>query len=501
MLHKRMTSRCLSVTFAFALALAPLLGQSLEEKVTVHTLKNGLTVLFGERHGAPVFSTMYGFKVGSVDEVPGITGTAHLFEHMAFKGTPKIGTTDYGQEKVLNERIAQVGREWSLELAKGERGDREKVARLRAELTKLEQEHKTFIVKDEIDLIYGNAGGVGLNAGTGPDQTMYIISLPANQFELFCLMESERIRNTVLREFYTERSVIQEERKQTTDAVPTRLLSEMFMGAAFIAHPYKNPVVGWASDINSVTLEEAQAFKQKYYTPNNCVLAIVGDVDPKTAIPLVEKYFGGIPRGEDPPVFRTEEPKQLGERRVRFEFDAEPLLMMGYHKPNFPSKDDAAASVLAYILTTGRTSRIYKDLIQDKQLAVSVSASAASPGARYPNLFMFNAVPRFPHTLEEVEKAVLEHVEKVKAEPVSEQELQKVKNNIEAQYIRSMASNFGIASTLVRYQLLFGDWRLFKAYRELITSVTAADIMAFAKTYLTPENRTVAYLVKKAKAS
>ncbi|NTU51484.1 MAG: insulinase family protein, partial [Candidatus Aminicenantes bacterium] len=319
--------------------------------------------------------------------------------------------------------------------------------------------------------------------------------------ELFCLMESERIRNTVLREFYTERSVIQEERKQTTDAVPTRLLSEMFMGAAFIAHPYKNPVVGWASDINSVTLEEAQAFKQKYYTPNNCVLAIVGDVDPKTAIPLVEKYFGGIPRGEDPPVFRTEEPKQLGERRVRFEFDAEPLLMMGYHKPNFPSKDDAAASVLAYILTTGRTSRIYKDLIQDKQLAVSVSASAASPGARYPNLFMFNAVPRFPHTLEEVEKAVLEHVEKVKAEPVSEQELQKVKNNIEAQYIRSMASNFGIASTLVRYQLLFGDWRLFKAYRELITSVTAADIMAFAKTYLTPENRTVAYLVKKAKAS
>ena len=175
--------------------------------------------------------------------------------------------------------------------------------------------------------------------------------------------------------------------------------------------------------------------------------------------------------------------------------------MMGYHKPNFPSKDDAAASVLAYILTTGRTSRIYKDLIQDRQLAVSVFASAASPGARYPNLFMFNAVPRFPHTLEEVEKAILEHVEKVKAEPVSEQELQKVKNNIEAQYIRSMASNFGIASTLVRYQLLFGDWKLFKTYRELITSVTAADVMAFAKTCLTPENRTVAYLVKKAKAS
>jgi predicted Zn-dependent peptidase len=497
---KRITHACLFLIFVLALGPALLPAQSLEDKVTMRTLKNGLTVLFAERHGAPVFSTLYGFKVGSVDEYPGITGTAHLFEHMAFKGTPRIGTKDYGKEKPLMDKIAEVGHAWSVELAKGDQADKEKVARLRAELTKLEEDEKAFIVKDEIDLIYSNAGGTGLNAGTGTDQTMYMISLPANRFELFCLMESERIRNAVLREFYIERSVIQEERKQTTDAVPTRLLSEMFMGAAFMAHPYKNPVVGWASDINSVTLEEAQAFKQKYYTPNNCVLAIVGDVYPETAIPLVEKYFGDIPRGDDPPVFRTVEPKQLGERRVRFEFDAEPQLMMGYHKPTFPSKDDATASVLGYILTTGRTSRIYKDLIQDKQLAVSVS-TGSSPGARFPNLFTFNAVPRNPHTVEEVEKAILEHVEKVKTEPVSEHELQKVKNNIDASYIRSMSSNFGIAMQLIRYQLLFGDWKLFKTYRELVGSVTADDIMTFAKTYLTPENRTVAYLIKKAKAS
>ena len=497
---KQTKHACLLLTFALALGPALLPAQSLEEKVTMHTLKNGLTVLFAERHGAPVFSTLYGFKVGSVDEYPGITGTAHLFEHMAFKGTPRIGTKDYGKEKVLMDEIAKVGHEWSVELAKGDQGDKEKLARLRAELTKLEEEQQTYIVKDEIDLIYSNAGGVGLNAGTGTDQTMYMISLPANRFELFCLMESERIRNTVLREFYIERSVIQEERKQTTEAVPTRLLSEMFMGAAFIAHPYNHPVVGWASDINSVTLEEAQAFKQKYYTPNNCVLAIVGDVNPETAIPLVEKYFGDIPRGDDPPVFRTLEPKQLGERRVRFEFDAEPQLMMGYHKPTFPSKEDATAAVLGYILTTGRTSRIYKDLIQDKQLAISVFAGS-SPGVRFPNLFTFNAVPRNPHSLEEVEKAILEHIEKVKTEPVSERELQKVKNNLNASYIRSMSSNFGIAIQLIRYQLLFGDWKLFKKYQTLVESVTADDIMQFAKTHLTPENRTVAYLVKKAKAS
>jgi predicted Zn-dependent peptidase len=488
------------ILFLAVVGAGPLTGQNLEEKVHARTLKNGMTVLLIERHGAPVFSTLYGFKVGSVDEIQGITGTAHLFEHMAFKGTPKIGTSDFEKEKPIMEKVNQAGREWSLELVKGEQADKDKLARLRADLTKLEAEQKKLIVKDEIDVIYSNVGGTGLNAMTSTDQTIYIIGLPSNQLELFCLVESERIRNTVLREFYTERSVIQEERKQTTDASPARLLNEMFMGAAFLAHPYNHPVVGWASDINSVTLEEAQTFKNKYYTPNNCVLAIAGDVDPVKAWPLIEKYFGDIPRGEDPPVLRTVEPKQLGERRVRFEFDAEPALMMGFHKPTFPSKEDAAASVLASILTSGRTSRMNKDLVQEKQIAVSVGAGSGG-GARYPNLFTFNAVPRFPHTVEEVEKAILEHIEKVKTEPVSERELQKVKNSWEASYVRQMGSNMGLAMTLTRYQLLFGDWKLYLKYKDILTGITAADVMAFAKTYLTPENRTVAFLIKKAKAS
>ena len=492
----------LLILFLTAISAAPLalFGQNLEEKVHARTLKNGMTVLLVERHGAPVFSTIYGFKVGSVDEIEGITGTAHLFEHMAFKGTPKIGTSDFAKEKPIMDEVNRIGREWSLELVKGDKADKDKLARLREELTKLEAGQKKFIVKDEIDVIYTNVGGTGLNAGTGTDQTMYIISLPSNQIELFCLVESERIRNTVLREFYTERSVIQEERKQTTDASPARLLSEMFMGAAFIAHPYNHPVVGWASDINSVSLEEAQAFKNKYYTPNNCVLAIAGDIYPDQAWPLIEKYFGDIPRGEDPPVLRTIEPKQLGERRVRFEFDAEPSLMMGYHKPTFPAKEDAAASVLSSILSSGRTSRLNKDLVQEKQLAVSVFAGSG-PGVRYPNLFTFNAAPRYPHTVEEVEKAILEHVERVKTEPVTERELQKVKNSLEASYIRSMSSNMGLAMTLTRYQLLFGDWKLYLKYKDILAAITAQDVMDFAKTYLTTENRTTAFLIKKVKAS
>jgi predicted Zn-dependent peptidase len=264
-------------------------AQDLAGRVKAKTLANGLTVILVERHGAPVFSAVYGFKVGSVDELPGITGTAHLFEHMAFKGTPKIGTSDYEKERPVMDEVNRVGRELSLEIVKGDRADPEKVKSLRERLAALEKEQSRYIVKDEIDQIYNNAGGVELNAGTGTDSTQYVISLPSNRLELFCAMESERIRNAVLREFYTERSVIQEERKQTTEAVPARLLSEIFMGAAFLAHPYKNPVVGWASDIASVTLEEAAAFKAKYYTPNNCVLAIVGDVRPETAFPLIER--------------------------------------------------------------------------------------------------------------------------------------------------------------------------------------------------------------------
>jgi len=482
-----------------ALAASIAVAQNLEEKVKVHKLKNGLTFVFVERHGAPTFSTIYGFKVGAVDEVPGITGVAHLFEHMAFKGTPKIGTSDFAKEKSVMEESNKVGRELSLELIKGDAADKEKIRLLKEQLAKLDKEQKQFIVKDEIDKIYGAAGGTGLNASTGADVTQYYISLPSNRFELFCAVESERMKNAVLREFYTERSVIQEERKQTTEAVPARMLSEIFLATAFNAHPYNHPVVGWASDINSVTLEEAAAFKDKYYTPNNCVISIVGDIYPDKVIPMVEKYFGNIPAGPPPPVLRTVEPKQLGERRARYEADAEPQMLMGFHKPAFPNRDDLIMSVISSLLSSGRSSILYKDLVKEKQLVVSINTPSAYPGVRYDNLFVVMATPRYPHTNEEVEKAVMEHLESLKQTPVSATDLQKVKNNIEANYIRSMRSNMGLAMSMTRYQLLFGDWKMMLKMKEMVNSVTADEIMECAKKYFTTENKTVAYLIKKAK--
>jgi predicted Zn-dependent peptidase len=478
---------------------ATVVAQNLEDKVTVHKLGNGVTFIFAERHEAPVFSAIYGYKVGAVDEVPGITGLAHLFEHMAFKGTPKIGVSDFQKEAPIMNQSNQAGRELSLELVKGEAADQEKIKVLKARLAELDKEQKKYIVKDEIDRIYATVGGTGLNASTGLDVTQYYISLPANRFELFCLVESERMKNAVLREFYTERSVVQEERKQTTDAVPARMLSEIFMSAAFVAHPYGHPVVGWASDINSVTLEEAQAFKEKYYAPSNCVVSIAGDVHPSKAIPLLQKYFGDIPGGASPPVLRTEEPKQLGERRVRYEADAEPQLLMGFHKPNFPHRDDVVLSVTSSLLSSGRSSILYKDLIKDKQLAVSVATSSSYGGGRYPNLFVVMGTPRYPHTNEELEQAVWQHLENLKQTLVRDSDLQKVRNNLEASQLRAMQSNMGLAITLTRYQLLFGDWRLFLKMKDMVNSVTAQDVMECAKRCFTPENRTVAYLIKKQK--
>lgn len=337
-----------------------------------------------------------------------------------------------------------------------------------------------------------------MNAGTGMDVTSYLISLPSNRFELFCLMESERMKNGILREFYTERGVIQEERKQTTEAIPMRQLYEVFTAAAFIAHPYGHPVVGWASDINSVTLEEAAAFKSKYYTPNNCVVGIAGDIYPEKAIPLIEKYFADFPAGPELPILRTREPKQLGERRVKIEFDAEPQIMIGFHKPTFPHKHAYVMGVAASILTSGRSSRMYKDLVKEKQLAVSISASYG-PGVRYDNLFIISATPRFPHTNEEVEKAIYEHLEKLKVEPVEAKELEKIKNQIEASYIRSLSSNFGMAFRLMREQLFYGDWKNMLRYKDEIIKVKPEDIIEAAKEYFTDQNRTVAFLLKKQK--
>ncbi len=472
-------------------------GQELEGRVIEYTLENGMKFLLMERDVAPIFTGTIVFKAGGVDEPRGKTGLAHMFEHMAFKGTPVIGTSDYRSEKPLLDQINTAGASLSDELRKGENADSARVARLREELAKAQEEHQQYVVKNEFFTIYESAGGTGLYAGTANDVTLYYISLPINKLELWMLMESERIKHPVFREFYKERDVVVEERRQRIETQPVGKLMEQMMGIGFAAHPYGNPVVGWMSDISTVTVEDAQEFFKTYYVPNNAVGAIVGDIDIEKTKALLNQYFGDIPAGPEPPAVVTAEPPQAGERRVEVEFNAQPQLLIGYHKPTIPHYEDYVFDVIDAVLSQGRTSRLYTSLVKEKQMVLGVNTFQGLPGARYSNLFAVYAVPRHPFTTDSIETAIYAELERLKTEPVPEQELEKIRNQLDGDFIRRLNSNSGLSFSLAYIDAIAGDWKYILRQREIFKGVSKEDIMKTAKKYFTQTNRIVATIVPK----
>jgi predicted Zn-dependent peptidase len=488
-----MHGRTLAGTLAFFLA-APLLGQSLEEKVTEFTLPNGFHFLIVERHESPVFVGLVRFKVGSVDEVPGITGLAHLFEHMVFKGTTAIGTRTWEEERAVLDEIERVGEALSRAAAGDDEGA---VESLHGELEALQQKHQELIVPGEFSRIYDENGGTFLNASTGADLTTYFVALPSSRLELWMLMESERFKHPVMREFYKERDVVAEERRMRIETNPGGALYEALIHAAFATHPYRIETVGYMSDLKTVTVGDAEKFFAEHYVPQNSVVALVGDVDPAYAVELAQKYFSDVPKAPDPPPVRTVEPKQKGERRVRLEFDAEPGPMMAaYHVPAWPHEDYYALRALSYALTEGRASRLEKALV--KEGVASDVGSWFGPGERYPHLFMLSADPIAPHTTEEVERVLYRELKRLEREPITKRELERIRNNLQADAVRRLGSNYWLAFSMTEYELLTGSWRNMLTYVDEVGSVTAEDVQRVAKTYLTESNRTVAVRVKKA---
>jgi predicted Zn-dependent peptidase len=466
-------------------------------RVVEHRFSNGLELVMVERHEAPVVSCMIAFKVGGVNERPGISGVAHLYEHMAFKGTRTLGTKDYRKEAMVLKRLDQAWNALRVEEDKGPRADRNRATEDEKRFRDLEQESEKYVVPNEIGEIYERNGAVGLNATTGKDMTRYVVSLPSNRLELWAAIESDRMVHTVLREFYKEKNVVLEERRLRYDNSPSGRLYEAFLAAAFTAHPYGMPVIGWTSDVKALSRAQTEAFFRTYYEPGNAVIAIVGDIDPAVTIRLIQKYFGSIPAQPPPPGVVTVEPEQDGERRVEVEFEAEPAVLIGYHRPALDSPDDPVFDVIDSLLSDGRSSRLYKTLVKEKQLAVGVSTSADVPGARYPNLFMIQAIPRAPHTAPEVEAAIYAELDRLKNEPVQPRELQKVLNNLDADLIRSLDSNSGLASELSSAQALAGTWRYLLENRRQISQVKAEDVSRVAKRYFVKGHRVVATLVKK----
>ena len=477
---------------------------SLADRVIEHKLANGLTILMVERHQTPVVSINITFGVGGVNEQAGQTGIAHLYEHMAFKGTRTVGTKDYGKEKPLLDELHRVGTlldERQRALAKrstpATTEEQAEVEALQKRVADLQAQAGQYVIGNEMALLYQRHGGVGLNASTGKDLTRYTISLPANRLPLWAAIEADRMANPVLREFYKERGVVMEERRLRNDDSPNGLLFETFTSAAFRAHPYGIPTIGWGSDILSLNPEETEAFFKTYYGPNNATIALVGDVNPKEVIALIENTFGRIPAAPQAPAIVTVEPEQRGERRVEVEFDAEPIVAIGYHKPSLGHPDDEVFDVIDEVLTDGLTSRLQTKLVREKRLAASVGSDANYPGVGAPNLFILTATPLAPHTAAEVEAALYEELDRLKTEPVPAKELEKILNNIDADMVRTLRSNGGLASQLALYKTVAGDWRHVLKSRDRVAAVTAADIQRVAKEYFTKSNRTVGTLVKK----
>ena len=463
---------------------------SFEKRTTMKVLPNGLTVIVVERPEAPVFSFFTHVDVGADREYPGITGLAHMFEHMAFKGTDTIGTGDYAKEKPA---LGEVERKYQAYLREREKSvglDEKKLAELEEAWQQAMKEAQKYVKENEFGKIVEENGGVGLNAFTSNEETGYHYSFPSNRIEVWAYLESDRFLHPVFREFYKERDVVHEERR-LSESSPFGRLFEQFSGAAFIAHPYGRPVVGWPSDLESFSETDAENFYKKYYVPASMVVTLVGDVKASEVLPIVEKYFGRLPAGPKPEPLRTIEPPQNAERIVILHETSQPVFIEGYHKPGARDKDDAVYDALQDLMSNGRTSRLYRSLVRDKKIAAFSGGFNGFPGSKYPNLFVFFAVSTPGHTPDETRDAIHAEIERVRKEDITDEELQMIKTRAKADLIRKLGDNQGLAFQLGSAQSLYGDWRELFRHVDDIAKVSKADIRRVANATFVESNRTV----------
>jgi predicted Zn-dependent peptidase len=476
--------------------------------VVERQLSNGMRLLFVERHDEPSVAGGWIAHVGSSNERPGMTGIAHLFEHMMFKGTPTIGTKDYkkdleiiAQQEQIRDQMRHEERTMRAEYRHGQIDDLLKPESQNAHYKELEKqfnqlidEQRKVLVKNEFDRIYSGQGGSSMNAFTTEDLTAYFVNVPANKLELWMWMESERIWHPVFREFYAERDVVFEERRMRTESTPLGKFEEEFNALFWESSPYSWPVVGWPSDLPVISKAQADDFYSTYYAPQNLTLVLVGDLKPDQVEALAKKYFERIPRGpKDAPDVVTMEVKQLAEKRMNAEAEANPQVDILWHTVPFEHKDSYALQILAQLLST-RTGRLYKGLVLGSGIATE--AYARQESRKWEGLFNAGGEVREGHKPEEVEQGIYDNLEKLKNEEVPSQELQKVKNNFAAAEYRRLTSNFAILMHLILDDGE-GDWREINAAGAKIQAVTAADVMRVAKTYFTKENRAVAIYLRK----
>ncbi len=488
---KRLAVCTLVILFLLTAAGAAQDVGSFEKRTTVKTLPNGLTVVILERPEAPVFSFFTHVDAGSVQDPMGKTGLAHMFEHMAFKGTDKIGTSDYPAEKAALAKVEVAYAKYISERDQRIGRDENKLKELEKAWKDAVAEAQKYVKPNEFGEIVEREGGEGMNANTSDDETNYFYSFPTNRLELWAYLESERFLHPVMREFYKERDVVIEERRMRTDSNPVGRLVEQFITASFQAHPYQRPTVGWMSDLNSFSASDAQNFFDQYYIPSNMVIAVVGDVKAAATLPIIEKYFGRLPTKPVPDERTTTEPPQNSERRVILRGAAQPFYIEGYHRPDYHSPDDAVYDAISDLMSNGRTSRLYRALVRDKKIAAFAAGFSGLPGNKYPHLFSFYAVPVPGHTPQELGDAIHAEIDRIRKEDITDDELKMIKTRAKADLIRGLADNSGLAQQLAIYQSRYGDWRELFQSVDRIDKVTKADIRRVANQTFTENNRTV----------
>jgi len=474
---------------AFLLAFVPLASAEIKLEVKEHILANGMRILMIPKPGGPRLVCHIYYKVGSINERPGITGIAHIHEHMMFKGTKMMGVTDFEADDALNRQIDELMGKIYREKYWERDGDQQKIAEWQKQVDELVKAEKKYIIKDDLWETYMKNGGTGLNASTSDEVTGYYVTLPANKVELQMMLEADRMINSYFREFYSEKDVVMEERRLSENR-PGFYFSEQVRAAFYAASPYHWEVIGWMDDLRKITKTDLIEFHNKFYVPNNAVAIYIGDFKPEEIIHLAEKYFGPIPRGEDLEPIRTSEPPQYSYKRMSGEGPGAPSLQMWFHVPPDGHPDIAALNLLASILS-GETGRLTRTLVQQKDVAIRAMAMARPQW--YVGAFTFNVIPKMQRGIkpEDLEKDVWEEIEKIKKEGVTPEELQKAKNKTEASFIRGLESPMFLAMRVGRAELNRG-WRSLLTDLEDMKKVTADDIKRMAVKYFVKDNCLVA---------
>lgn len=469
--------------------------KDLEGKIFEKTLDNGFKIIIVPRHNAPVASFVIYADVGSVNEQQNMTGLAHIFEHMAFKGTSTIGTKDYKKEKEAMDKEDQAFLALRAERLK-KNPDEQKIKILEENFKKAQEETQKWVETGEYDKILEKEGAQHLNAFTSFDQTVYFYSLTSNKIELWAALESQRFTDPVLHEFYKEKDVIMEEKRRGESSPIGRLFDDLFP-VAFKAHMYRSNVIGNMEDLRNITRQQAMDWFKKYYSAKNLTAVIVGDVNPETAFPILEKYFGKIPAGEKPEPPISVDPPQRAEKRLIMEDPSQPFLTISYHRPAVTDKDDAVYTVIADILGDGRSSRLYKSLVKEKKLAMEVYVMPTFEGEKYPGLFTIFCVPNKGVKNEDCEKAIYDELKKIETEKVSDDELKGVKARAKVSFLRGIDSNLGLAIQLAFAENIRGSYKELFKQLDRIDAVSQDDIIRVSKDLFKRTNRIVAMIETK----